>query len=335
MAVISLIGVVSLWHADGAAPLSAPFEDGTTQLNLEDAFDEALVIKKASLHAWTAARYAAFGEALSGAVVGHDGWLFTKEEYQIDATFDDQLAASLQKIEDVTTQLQAVGSTVIVVLVPDKARVMNDKLLRKRAPLIETRYDTALTALQQANVTVVDPRHALIKAKETAPVFMRTDTHWTPYGANVVAQAAGPLVHAAAPDHKIFETTLAEQSHNKGDLLSFVDTGVFAHRLGLSDETYNVYETLASGGSGLDLFGDVTVHATLIGTSYSAISKWNFLGFLQTASETDILNESQEGLGPFKPMQAYLKKVADGATPHPVVIWEIPERYLTVEATNA
>ena len=67
---------------------------------------------------------------------------------------------------------------------------------------------------------------------------------------------------------------------------------------------------------------------TLVGTSYSANTNWNFEGFLKEYLETDVLNMADQGLGPLVVMDKYLENDAWKNSPPRLVIWEMPERYL-------
>jgi alginate O-acetyltransferase complex protein AlgJ len=68
----------------------------------------------------------------------------------------------------------------------------------------------------------------------------------------------------------------------------------------------------------------------LIGTSYSANTRWNFPGYLKEALGEDIASYAREGAGPFRPMLAYLASEDFRREPPRLVIWEIPERALVV-----
>ncbi len=88
--------------------------------------------------------------------------------------------------------------------------------------------------------------------------------------------------------------------------------------------------TTSTQTQGADLFGDAPMPGvTLVGTSYSADTRWNFDGALRQSLSEDVLNLAQAGHGPFEPMLAYLAQPQDAQAPRRL-IWEIPERYLPV-----
>ena len=171
-------------------------------------------------------------------------------------------------------------------------------------------------------------------------MFLRTDTHWTPAGANAAAQEIGRQLAAqglAGSGTAAYKTTLAEATTYKGDLLNYLPLDpYFASMLPPGDPlAVPSTETVADAAS---LLSDSTPMVALVGTSYSANERWNFAGALQEALHEDVVNHAQEGKGPFVVMLDYLAELkaaeatpAEDAEPAPrVVIWEIPERYFPV-----
>ena len=77
-----------------------------------------------------------------------------------------------------------------------------------------------------------------------------------------------------------------------------------------------------------DLFGDSTPQLALVGTSYSANAKWNFLGALRQSLGSDLYNYAENGHGPLVPMLRLLAKGEAETAGLRLVLWEVPERYL-------
>ncbi|MGH8464554.1 MAG: alginate O-acetyltransferase AlgX-related protein, partial [Pseudomonas sp.] len=84
--------------------------------------------------------------------------------------------------------------------------------------------------------------------------------------------------------------------------------------------------------SGDALFADTEIPVALVGTSYSANPHWNFLGALQQALRSDVVNYAEDGHGPLLPMLKYLQSDAFKASAPQVLIWEFPERYLPMKS---
>ncbi|WP_180956050.1 alginate O-acetyltransferase AlgX-related protein [Monaibacterium marinum] len=320
---VALIGTITLLRSDFDGV--GPFEDGPTQAALEARFDDALILREVSIGFWGGVRWNLFHEAGSGAVAGDNDWLFTDEEYEALPGFEERLSDSLDTIAMVVSRFTADGVTVIPLLLPDKARIMREQVMAPRPPRVEARYDTLLAGLAEREVQVIDLRPVLSAVPQA---YLRTDTHWTPEGARAVAGAiARPDVQVTA-----FATSKSTPVLHEGDLLAFVPTAPFP---GPGAEALNTYDTIQrDSGLGADLFGDISIPGVLIGTSYSADSRWHFEGFLKDALEMDILNLAEEGAGPFAPIQAYLESEIYRDTPPEVVIWDIPERYTTLRQTT-
>ena len=176
----------------------------------------------------------------------------------------------------------------------------------------------------------VELSEVLTTTKTQGDVFVRTDTHWTPLGAKVVAKQLAETVHDRLPTLELpaatFQTSPSTTA-TPGDLLRYLPlpkgTGPQAPQIQATTTT-----KLGDGGG---LLGDEPVAVTLVGTSYSAIKTWNFEGALKQALGTDVLNVADEGQGPIVPMRAYLKSQTLNDSPPKLVIWEIPERFLRVE----
>jgi alginate O-acetyltransferase complex protein AlgJ len=188
-----------------------------------------------------------------------------------------------------------------------------------------------LAALRASGIDVLELEPALRQARASQQVFLRTDTHWTPAGAQAAASAISTHIRAKGADWvDSASVSVAEgpQSTHSGDLLRYIPLGPFQDSMGpRPDELRTPVYTVAAGG---DLFGEASIPATLVGTSYSDDVRWGFLGALQLALGADVLNAAAQGKGPFVSMAAYLDDESWRSTPPKLVIWEIPERYLGV-----
>ena len=332
----ALIGAIALVGAWSAAStnwrLDTAFADGATQEALQDRFDDALVIRDGAIAAWGSAIWTLFGQTSDGAVPGKNGWLFTDEEYLAAPGFDARLGASVTAIADAQTALAAQGMTLVIALIPDKARIYDDQLTRPRAPQITARYGALLDGLAAHGIEALDLRPALRDARAQGNVFLHTDTHWTPYGAQAVAAALAPQIAALGLDPTAFETEQTQIIPHIGDLMRYLPL-LDPDAAGFAPEPLPRYTTVAAGGDllGGGLFGDAPVLASLIGTSFSANPNWHFDGWLKQETGIDLINRADEGQGPFAPMRAYLAdQTAQSDTSAGLVIWEIRERYTTL-----
>lgn len=326
---MALTGSVTLMRASVDLSAGSNLADGSMQQDLELSFDAALPHRDLSLHVWNAVRFLVFGETERGALAGEDGWLFTDEEFAAGPDDAENLMARIAEIITVSEELSSQGMTLIVALLPDKARVYPEKHGYARAPLVDDRYQTARSALLGAGIETPDLRAALSDARTTAPSFLERDTHWTPHGARIVAQTLARSLSAFDLATTPFEIEQKASITHRGDLIGFVETGWFADPLGLTAETLDQVDVFPMAGS-IGLFDDpLPVSVALVGTSYSADPKWQFADFLKYEAQLDLINDAQVGRGPFAPMRDFINSLDDDAEGFSVVIWELPERYLT------
>jgi len=229
----------------------------------------------------------------------------------------------------------------VVALVPDKSRVYADRLDGTgRRPAYAWRYHTFRAALVNAGIAAPDLLKPLMDASGTTRTFMRTDTHWTPAGAEIAAEEVAAAVRALrvpppSLDAAAFVTSDAPAVAHDGDLLRFIPLGALRPWLWgplerLTPRTTAARADANGGDADALLFGEQTIPAVLVGTSFSAMSEWNFDGALKQALGMDVLNLADKGHGPMAPMDAYLASGTLRESPPELVIWEIPERYLPV-----
>ena len=321
-----------LWGApDWAWPQDVGIVDGAWASALEREVDEANGYRQLGVVFFGWLEYFVFGEGRPGVLVGEDGWLFTTEEFELCADEDAELSAWLDRVEQVRTRLDAQDSALVVALLPAKARLYPEQLGRYRWPEASgQRYERFRDGLLARGVQAPDlagPMQA--QAADGEPLFLRTDTHWTPQGAALVARL---LADATRPDGlaitRYATQAAAQPLAHEGDLLSYLPLGPL-QALGPAPDLVRTVQTQpAESDAGLGLFDEVSIPITLVGTSYSAAESWNFSGALRQAYQADVLDAAQEGRGPLQPMLEYLEDESFVQSPPALVVWEIPERYL-------
>lgn len=285
--------------------------------------------RDASVNLWGGLNYHLFGEARDGALIGHDGWLFTTEEYQTAPGDARELRTKLAYIQQVRDELKTDGAQLVVALIPAKARVYADKTAVPVPAQTDALYQSTRFNLEKAGIRTPDLLSAFEKARSRTDVFLKTDTHWTPAGAALAATTIADAVKDLGVE--LPAATYAAQTQpitsRAGDLTRYVPGAP------LTDQVQAVTYTRTDEGGG-GLFGDEGIAVTLVGTSYSAETKdnvWHFDGALANALGTEVLNMAREGKGPIVPMREYLVSQERKDNPAQVVVWEIPERFLRVE----
>lgn len=299
---------------------------GALTAKLDSVYRQSLPHREPAIGMIGAMRYLAVGEGRKGVITGSDGWLFTAEEVRpAPASLDKPL----DRIARVRDELAASGARLVIVPVPGKLDVQVAQADPSLAEGIAGLYDRFLNGLAHRGIPVLDARSALRAEAAESRAFFRTDTHWTPGGAEAVAQelARSGLVETGGTPFAVASVGIDRFT---GDLVSFVTDAGMAPLVGLAPEIAAPYTAEAPGDAGLDIFAGAGAGATLlIGTSYSANPAWSFAEALKLALHQDVLNLAVEGQGPSRPMLDYLASAEFRGAPPAVVIWEFPVRYLT------
>ncbi|MBV5345954.1 MAG: hypothetical protein JZU63_10805, partial [Rhodoferax sp.] len=265
--------------------------------------------------------------------LGRGDWLFLTEELQYHPLGDSNMAARVQLLSKTSHCLAQKGVQLVVALVPDKARVHPEHWSAAGYPAYNaTRYSQALTHLNQAGVMAIDLLGPLQQAAKNQSVYYRSDTHWNQVGAKVAASVIA--THIASLNTQLDEatfvtTTQATAVERPGDLIRLMGLEHMPNMLRPKPDTETTeITTQTSADQATGLFGDSAVGVVLTGTSYSL--RGNFHGHLQQALRTKVLNVAKDGGGLLQATGAYLADESFKTTPPKVLLWEVPERFLTL-----
>ena len=315
-------------------PIEGDVVTGGRAASLNGLYSAALPHRATAISLVGAGRYMLMGEGRAGVTVGENGWLFTDEE--MTAADTDQLDLAIAEIAKTRDRLARLGTDLVVVPIPAKIDIYRDEGPRAAGQVMQAQYEAFRAALSDRNIPSVDTRPALIDTRAGSPVFLTSDTHWTPEGARRVARRIAESGLVPKGDTR-FEKMPARPEEFVGDLVSFVTSDSIAPSIGLGPERVTPYvaEDPDEALGGIFATGSDKIDAVLVGTSYSANTDWSFVPALKIALKRDILNLSKEGQGPVAPMHDFL---ADPQLVQPaplVVIWEYPVRYLGASGASA
>jgi alginate O-acetyltransferase complex protein AlgJ len=305
--------------------------DGEATRDLDTLYKNELPHRAASVGLFGNARYALLGAGRKGVIVGDDGWFFTAEEFKTVSTSD--IDDAVQRIVEVKRELEARGIQLVLAPLPAKSDLYaEDVPSLVRSTAMADAYRDFSTALQKQGIIVADTRATMLTAKPFGDVFLKSDTHWSPAGANAAAEAVQSSLQLSGVDLAPQDLTAQWQTPVTlwGDLTKFVTSPDYAPTVGLAEESVPIYRTRVSeAASGADIFGDdSSVPVMLVGTSYSANENWSFADFLRQSLQADVVNVAKEGLGPGVPMMDLLDSSTLDETAPTVVVWEFPVRYL-------
>lgn len=302
-------------------PQSGVLNGALTQ-NYEDEFDKGLFHRAGAINFLNNLNNILFKEGREGVLIGNNGWLFTEEEFSLPDAYKANIEANENYILSVKDMLFQNNIKLFIIPVPAKARLFQNELGRYKYPQQwNSNYSNFLSFLGEKDIPHnIDLEIILSKGE----AFLKTDTHWKPEGARSVA------FNTAFHLEKIFPYLSWEQE----EFISQSD-GVVEHEGDLTRYTSQNKELINQWMTHRkniedDIFGSKNYPVVLVGTSYSANTLWNFEGFLKEALGADILNMSDEGLGPFEVMKNYLNSDTYKTYQPKLVIWEIPERYLVM-----
>ncbi len=338
IAIVLGVGALSLQSlgdygpAQGLDPVA-----GELARDLEGHYDDRFPARDLGTNLWAAINYTLFQEGRPGVAVGQQDWLFTDEELFLGADTPAVIGRNLDRVRAVAEHLQAEAVPLALLVVPAKARLYRDKLADQQpVPAMQSLYRRFLQQMQPAPVLAPALLPDLAEARaEGVQIFLRTDTHWTPAGADVFARSAAAALRTALPeqpwDSARYRTSLGQTREHEGDLLTYLPLEPLFPDLGPAPEALTERTTAPAnqaGSSAQSLFADTSANLVLVGTSYSANPLWDFPGALKRHLGRDLINVSDEGQGPFQPMTEYLQSDEFRNHPPELVIWEFPERYL-------
>lgn len=308
------------------------FLDGKLVRKFEQFYDKQLFLRDPSVELWANIQHAIFREGASGVVLGRDGWLFTNQEYLQPRDLDGNLERQLELIDKVRAQLAQQGARLIVLPVPMKLDTYAAHSTYAPSPRISGLYEQFRQRLSEHGIDAVDLRSAYLSAAADEPLFLRNDTHWSPRGAELAARTLARQFPELIGETPYLTQAVSEKTVT-GDLLNYLK---FDPRLAPSyfePVHIQLYETLQQSRDDLaaSLFGEEAVSLALVGTSYTRIDDWNFVGFLKEALQRDLVSVALEARGPFQSMTEFLAGPAAQSGELQTVIWEFPLRTLLAQ----
>lgn len=306
---------------------ASAYLSGEAAVEIDAYYKKIMPHRLPSIDAMGAARYLIFKEGRKGVLVGRDGWLFSREEFEAALTGPANLDKARDGLLSVRDALAAKGVKLVLLPLPAKVDIYREHNEAGAIPDdLAKLYADFLNLAKSLGIETVDARAAMLAGKDKAQLFLSTDTHWTPAGATLVADAAGVTLGKGSES---FTVTAEAPQPREGDLSKFIVTGGLAPLVGLGPETVVPYAAVASAAApATDIFGSSSFPYALVGTSYSANTLWSFAEGLKAALGADVLNLAEEGKGPVAPMQAFLASDTLRDAPPETVLWEFPVRYL-------
>ena len=259
-------------------------------------------------------------------VAGKDEWVFrSNKDFKQKFKFDDRNA---RLYRDFARALKTRGTTLVLSVIPTRGIVAHEKLLfddeltKNYDPIAaKASYDTMIARLNRHGVLTVGTS----APKIGADYFNRADQHWSPKGAQEMAQDIAALIKK--PDlwndvpEKGYETTIGKEIRFDARYSEIVEK---LCGFDLPQEKYNEPTTALAEG---EEKGEAKI--VLVGTSNSKRDEFgsNFGGFLREALSADVYNAAISGGGMDDSILNYLDSKSYQDNPPAFLIWEVPVYY--------
>jgi len=189
------------------------------------------------------------GDAGAKGIVGRGGWLFyrpgvqylvepdlleppeSRGAYVLPATGVTRSQSVAEAIVRYRDQLRERGIHLLVVPAPEKPRIYPDQLTQRaagRGSDLPSPTQALLAELRRQGVETVDLFSLFREAKRAAPngeaLYLARDTHWTPLGARLAADAVAHRMRELgwAPTHRRDYATRQVRVERHGDILQML-----------------------------------------------------------------------------------------------------------------
>jgi alginate O-acetyltransferase complex protein AlgJ len=315
------------------------YRDGQLSRKFEGQYDSHFFMRESAIKAWSNLSYWLFNEGMTGVIVGHDGWLFTNEEFTFPNNLQARMDRQLTRVEKAAASLKQHGKQLIVVPIPMKVDIYGEHVNYALGNQPETLYRQFTQHLEQRDIPFAAVRDAYLRSKSEMPLFLKRDTHWTPEGARAAAQQLAREFPSLVGG-EVYRSEVVRQTWHAGDLINFLKMSDWLDPELYAAEPLARYQTVKPSTSNDDLdaaslFGNETPPIVVVGSSYTKMDEWNFQGFLKESLKTDLLSVAIEQKGQFVAMDEFL--TSDLLTDEQVktVIWEFPVRSLISQASES
>ena len=223
-------------------------------VSYEDGLESGSVFRNAVLPLSQRFFTGLFGLGNGKAVIGKDGWLFyepgiryltepedgagsgvNRSSSKANTIFHKKQTGALDAILDFASQLEDRGIMLIVAPAPVKPMFYPNKLSEKAAGksfyekgyLQNPAFDDLKRKLEDSGVPVFDAAAYIAEhsAELTQPVFLKTDTHWSPETVSLVARGAADFIGDRVPLSRVNYDRLGvaeKEITNRGDIANML-----------------------------------------------------------------------------------------------------------------
>lgn len=308
----------------------AKFGDGSLARQFERDTRIKSRLRYALLPYYAAALCTWFSEAdPNNAIIGKDLWFFLLARASASPSPAERLTdhhAAL--LSAASKRLRALGTDLVVLPLPRKVEIYGDRLRRDIYRIRPELYPRFAVACRQRGVNVVD-LEPIWRAAKDAPVYWKTDSHWSPQGALLAAEAAAAAAGILKPPDARATRLVEAIKKVPGD---------FLRRLGIIRpdgsgvtsmiESLPVFTlaTRTDGSPVVFVSAPKTDDGAIVGTSFSA-DPGRFPTALLHCTDHSWWFGAAPGTGPTQPMRHAVEEFIKKGFPR-ILVWEIPAHYL-------
>jgi hypothetical protein len=253
------------------------------------------------------------------ALLGNDGWLFFKPDvdHLLGRPFLDEAVLRARRLQGnewtgavepdpvkaivaLRDQLGKRGIELIVMPTPVKPALYPDKFSsrygERAGPLWNPSFNELKQRLDAAGVHLFDATQALSAARkrEDTPLYLKTDTHWSPRGVRVVTEALSAFIRdkGLAPGPPADHAYVAQKKEvsTVGDIVRMLK---IEERLSpFTEETTVIHQVLTKGGAPWQR--DENAEVLLLGDSFTNIYSLAGMGWGEHAGFAEQLSAAMQ-----------------------------------------
>jgi len=281
----------------------------------------------------------ALAQQASLAEIGTQGWIFPIWD-QLNSIELNLLRASSQMLAEIITILRGGRMDVVFIILPSRKRLMRQFLPPGSAfnPEVERRFSLPMADARRAGAVVpdLDARFREVLTREpTRQLFFRTDTHWTPVGAEIAAVEVARVMReqwrlppSPRPGTRLGD--LRPTTFSQGDLVRFLPA---PQRAQFGAEESLLRQVLEPEGAAALLEDDVA-DVALVGSSYLA-PRFGFQPVLSNQLSRPVsLFWRTNNMGPFAILLEYLRSEPFRQQRPRSIVWAILEPETTTSPSS-
>ncbi|MCV2884904.1 hypothetical protein OE749_09370 [Aestuariibacter sp. AA17] len=260
---------------------------------------------------------------------GEQGWLVNTGK-DLNSAYGFTEAAELKGLKRFASYLNNLGIELILVYTPNRGLAqpeMFTNLTREQHADMLSQYERAIEQFRQVGFHVPDLSHV---AKGIPEFFYKRDLHWTPDGARAtakeIAKTLNELGYGDPEGTPKFKTLYTGVRGADSSIQSAANQLCNTQLPVQYKKSFRTIETNSGFDDSTSLFGDDESNIVLLGTSFTALEKFNFNGFLQEYSNISISNFAISGGAATGAWIDYLKSDFQENKPD-VIVWELPSYY--------